>query len=159
MKERNTREFKPYRLKNFISKDKSGKNNSPVEVTDPPREAKKAVEDKSLTSVEEAKTPVQPKRARKRGEQTFHFFFKRTCFRTMVYYLKRIFTPFLHEQSLIDYPIQDGGTEVVRVNNALSCFAIAHFPRLISEMKSEESQKEFLLYLKIILFSHRYQKS
>ena len=137
MKERNTREFKPYRLKNFISKDKSGKNNSPVEVTDPPREAKKAVEDKSLTSVEEAKTPVQPKRARKRGEQTFHFFFKRTCFRTLVFYFKRIFTPFLHEQNNIEYLPSDR-TEVLRVNNAIRCFAIAHFPGLLTAIQTEE---------------------
>ena len=77
----------------------------------------------------------------------------------MVFYLKRIFTPFLHEQSLINYHSWEGSTDVVRVSNALRCFAIAHFPGLMSEMKSEESQKEFLLYLKIILFSHRYQKS
>ena len=45
------------------------------------------------------------------------------------------------------------------MNNALRCFAIAHFPGLLASIKSEESKKELLHYLKIILFSHRYQKS
>ena len=138
VKERNTREFKPYRLKNFISKDNSGKNNSPVEVTDPPRQAMKPLDDKSLVSVEEATTPVLPKRVGKRGE-SFHFFFKRTCFRTLVFYFKRIFTPFLHEQNSIEYPPSDR-TEVLRVNNAIRCFAIAHFPGLLTAIQTEEEK-------------------
>ena len=133
-----------------------------MEVTDSSRQAKKALEE----SEEEVWTREQPKailrkprrRAKKSEAQTFHFFFKRTCFRTLVFYFKRIFTPFLHEQNIIEYSPSDRN-EVLRVNNAIRCFAIAHFPGLLIAMQTEESKKEFLLYLKIILFSHRYQKS